>query len=128
VGEASEPASASVDLRATLSRSPGHWALLGIDVVGTFVFGGLGVLTVVLSSDVYGAGDAGTGYLNAAIGVGGVLAGLFVGALALRPSLGPPLVLGATMIGLGVVVLGAVNTLAIGVAMAVTATGNSSSR
>ena len=36
------------------------------------IYGGVGVLTVVLAVDVLNAGDAATGYLNAAIGIGGV--------------------------------------------------------
>ncbi len=49
-----------------------------------FVFGGLGVLTVVLAVDVFQVGDAGTGLLNSAIGVGGVVGALVAGALVLR--------------------------------------------
>src|SRR5206468_1307560 len=37
-----------------------------VDVVGAFVFGGIGVLTVVLATTTYGSGEAGTGYLNGA--------------------------------------------------------------
>jgi MFS family permease len=71
---------------------------------------------------VLGAGEAGTGYLNAAIGVGGVIGAIGAGALVLRPSLGPPLLVGSIGLGLGVIVLGAVNAFAIAlIAMAVTA-------
>jgi MFS family permease len=55
-----------------------------LDSTTSIVGGGLGVLTVVIAIDVLGAGDAGTGYLNAAIGVGGVVAGIAGGALLAR--------------------------------------------
>src|SRR5688500_8641332 len=47
-----------------------------LDSTTSIVGGGLGVLTVVLAVDVLRAGEAGTGYLNAATGVGGVIAGV----------------------------------------------------
>ena len=77
-----------------------------IDVVGSFVFGGVGVLTVILATTTYGSGEAGTGYLNAAIGVGGLVGALLSGALVLRPRLGSTLVVGAVAMGVGLVLLG----------------------
>jgi MFS family permease len=71
-----------------------------------FVFGGLGVLTVVLAVDVYKVGEPGTGLLNSAIGVGGVVGALVAGALVLRRRLGPPLVVGAILMMVGLIVLG----------------------
>ncbi len=62
-----------------------------IDLVGSVAGGGLGVLTVVIAVGSLGAGDAGTGFLNAGIGIGGLvgalLAGVFV--LAAEPCRGP---------------------------------------
>ena len=55
--------------------------LLIIAAVGNFVYGGLAILTVVLATDVYRGGDSATGYLNAAIGVGGVLGAIASGPL-----------------------------------------------
>jgi MFS family permease len=96
-----------------------------IDVVAGFAFGGLGVLTVILASDVFGSGDEATGYLNAAIGVGGLLGAVGSGALVLRPRLGPPLIAGATLLGAGLIAVGAVRSLGPAmVAMAMTSGGS----
>ncbi len=77
-----------------------------INLVGGFVFGGLGVLTVVIAVDVLQQGDAATGYLNAAVGIGGLLGAIGSGVLVLRRRLGPPLVAGGLVLALGLVVLG----------------------
>jgi MFS family permease len=96
-----------------------------LDVVGGFAFGGLGVLTVLLASDQLGAGEEVTGYLNAAIGVGGLIGAVGSGALVLRPSLAGPLLGGAVLLGIGLAVLGAADVVALAlVAMAATATGS----
>lgn len=97
-------------------------ALLNIAV--GFVFGGLGVITVVLAVDVYHVGEAGTGILNSAIGVGGVVGALVAGALVLRRRLGPPLLAGAALLAVGLVVLGQVDTFTLALlGMAVAAGG-----
>jgi MFS family permease len=83
-------------------------ALVAVSIVGGFVFGGLGVMTVVLAVDVFATGEAGTGFLNSAIGVGGVLGALTGGVLVLRRRLGPPLVGGSLVIGAGIALLGVV--------------------
>ena len=64
-----------------------------LDASTSFVGGGLGVLTVVIAIDVLGAGEAGTGWLQAATGVGGVVAGVAGGALLAR-RLSVPLLIG----------------------------------
>ena len=93
-----------------------------LDSATSLVGGGLGVLTVILAIDVLGAGEAGTGYLNAAVGVGGVVAGVVGGALLAR-RLRVPLRLGGAVGGLGLAALGLTDALpaamlAIGVAVA----------
>jgi MFS family permease len=85
--------------------------LLLIDVVTGAVFGGLSVLTVVLAIDVLGAGEAATGTLNAAIGVGGLIGAAGAGALVLRRSLAAPLVGGGLALAAGVAVLGFLHDL-----------------
>ncbi len=98
--------------------------LIGIGlltVADSFVFGGLGVMTVVLAVDVLGAGEAGTGLLNSAIGVGGVVGALVAGVLVLRRKLGPPLLVGALILGAGVALLGGTNSLAFALAALVIA-------
>ena len=71
-----------------------------LDSTTSIVGGGVGVLTVVIAVDVLNAGEAGTGYLNAATGVGGVVAGIVAGAMLAR-RLGVPLVLGGMFGGIG---------------------------
>ena len=103
--------------------------LATVDVVSSFAFGGVAVLTVVLAANVYGAGEAGTGGLNAAIGVGGILGAIVAGALVLRPGLGPVLVAGGLVTAAGVAILGLTEAFAIAlVALLIASTGASSSR
>ena len=83
-----------------------------LNTVAGFAFGGLSVLTVVLASKAFGSGEEATGYLNAAIGVGGLLGAVASGALVLRSRLGPPLMLGAILLGTGLVGLGQIGALA----------------
>ena len=71
-----------------------------LDAATSFVSGGLGVLTVVIAIDVLGAGEAGTGWLQAATGVGGVVAGVAGGALLAR-RLSVPLLIGGVVGGIG---------------------------
>jgi MFS family permease len=83
-----------------------------IDTIGSFVFGGVGVLTVYLATTTYGAGDAGTGYLNGAMGVGGLIGAVLSGALVLRPRLGAIVIVGGVLTGVGLIAMGAVRDLA----------------
>ena len=109
---------------------PGGWRALArmmigpivLDGAASFVVGGVGVLTVLLAVDVLDAGEAGTGFLQAATGVGGVVAGVAGGALLAR-RLEVPLVVGGVVSGVGLAWLGLSGTLlpamlAIGVATA----------
>lgn len=105
-----EPRSAREDAGAP---PPVRWrslagTLLGpfaLDASTSFVSGGVSVLTVILAVDVLGAGEAGTGYLNAAVGVGGVVAGIAGGSLLARP-LRVPLLAGGLIGGAGLAGLG----------------------
>ena len=71
-----------------------------LDSTVSLVGGGIGVMTVVIAVDVLRAGEAATGYLNAAIGVGGVIAGVAAGGLLAR-RLGVPLAIGGGVGGAG---------------------------
>ena len=89
-------------------------AVGGVTLVSSvtwFVFGGVGILIVVIATDVFNGGDAATGYLNGAIGIGGTIGALLAGALVLRPRLGRPLLLGAFAFGAATLLLGVANTL-----------------
>jgi len=131
-----EPASGAETADGGAGRRPGWLAVVRpharplaglavIDVAAGFVFGGLGVLTVVLAVGQLGAGEEGTGYLNAAIGVGGVIGALGSGAFVVRPGLRVPLVVGSVLLAVGVGFLGLTHSLAPAlVAMAVAEAGS----
>jgi len=74
---------------------------------GHLLVGGIPVLTVLLATDVLHAGEAATGLLNTAIGIGGVTGAIVSGALVLRRRLAPALTLGVLSIAGGLVVMGA---------------------
>jgi MFS family permease len=82
-----------------------------IQFLAGFLGGGLQVLTTVLAIHVLNAGDAANGYLNAAIGIGGLLGAIASGVLVLRRGLGAPLVIGTIVLAAGMVVLGLIPNL-----------------
>jgi MFS family permease len=95
------------------------------DITAAFAFGGLGILTVVLAVEQLGAGEEGTGYLNAAIGVGAVVGAIVSGAIVLRSGLRAPLIAGSLVLGAGLAALGVAPGLALAlVAMAVASGGS----
>lgn len=95
------------------------------DVTVAFAFGGLGILTVVLAVEQLGAGEEGTGYLNAGIGVGAVLGAVASGVLVVRSDLRANLLVGTLVFGAGLAVLGLVPSLAVAfLAMAVASAGS----
>jgi len=77
-----------------------------INLVDGFVSGGLAVLTVIIAVEVLGAGDAGTGWLNAAIGLGGLLGALVAGPITMGRRLEVPLAVGGVTLGVGVILVG----------------------
>lgn len=97
--------------------------LVSLDLVSGFMFGGISVLTVLLAVDRLGAGEEATGFLNAAIGVGGVIGAVGSGAIVLRPNLGPPLLVGAGVLGVGFIILGAVDVLSLSLVAMVVVSG-----
>ena len=125
VAQQSEKSEAVVEAAPRPSYRRPLVGLAVLNVATGFVFGGLGVLTVVLALDTFHVGDAGTGLLNSAIGVGGVVGTLVAGVLVLSRRLAPPLVIGALLLAGGLVVLGGVGSFAIAlVAMAVASAGS----
>lgn len=77
-----------------------------INLVDGFVSGGLAVLTVVIAFEVLGTGDAGTGWLNAAIGLGGLIGALLAGPITMGRRLEVPLAVGGVTLGVGVILVG----------------------
>ena len=89
------------------------------------VFGGLGVMTVVLAGAQLGADQAATGLLNAAIGIGGILGAIGSSAFVVRPGLRIPLVGGSIALAIGMAMLGVFGSLGPAlVAMALASAGN----
>jgi MFS family permease len=106
-GSAEQPAAGKI---ATDPAAPGWRAMVGLirgpivlDAASSLSGGAIAVVTVMIAVDVLHAGEAATGYLNAAIGVGGIFASLVAGILTLRRLTWPLLVasiLGAITMGL----------------------------
>ena len=84
-----------------------------VNSAGSLAFGGVSIATVVIAYDVLHGGEEATGYLNAAIGVGGLAGALISGALILRRSLAQPLLAGALAFAAGLAVLGLVPILGV---------------
>src|SRR3954469_7074026 len=115
-------APAAPDLRSVRRPLVG---LTLLNVATGFVFGGIGVMTVILATGVLKIGEAGTGLLNSAIGVGGVLGALVAGVLVLRRRLGPPLVVGAALMMVGLIILGQVQLFTVALIAIALAAGSS---
>ncbi|HEV7200168.1 MAG TPA: MFS transporter [Candidatus Limnocylindria bacterium] len=93
-----------------------------INLVDGFVSGGLAVLTVVIAIEVLGSGDAGTGWLNAAIGLGGLIGAVLAGPMTLRRRLDIPLAVGGVTLGVGVILVGQSGVLLAAIAAMAVAT------
>jgi predicted MFS family arabinose efflux permease len=87
---------------------PAGYVVLGF--AQTFVRGALLVLLVVVALDVLSLGSGAVGWLNAAIGAGGLVGGVLAARLARLSRLGRLFVLGVTLWGLPLVALGATST------------------
>nr|MBA2374101.1 MFS transporter [Chloroflexota bacterium] len=95
------------------------------DVTAAFAFGGLGILTVLLAVERLGAGEEGTGYLNAGIGVGAVVGAVVSSVLVVNSGLRAIMLVGTLVFAAGLAVLGLVPSLAVAfVAMAVASAGS----
>lgn len=95
-------------------------ALGALDSLTSAVFGGLGVLTVILATDALHASDDATGALNAALGVGGMVGAVLAGVLVVRGRLAPSLLGGAVVLaaGLAILAVAAQAGLGLGIALA----------
>src|SRR5207342_669132 len=90
-----------------IRRLPG---IIVLDTATSFAGGALGVLTVIIAVDSLGAGEAATGLLNAATGIGGIAAGLAAGWIVLR-RLDVGIVAGSIIAAVGLLVLGTTRDL-----------------
>ena len=107
--QATRPVPGEVETTVSVARPVS--GILLVRFVDGFIGGGIAVTTVILAVEILEAGEAATGYLNAAIGVGGLIGAVVSGVLVLRRRLGLPLFLGAVALGLGAVVVGMSTTL-----------------
>jgi MFS family permease len=110
----------------TLARSPSLGVLVLLLTAQMAMFGAVQVFIVVTAIDLLDLGDAGVGYLNAAIGIGAFVGA--VGALTLTGAkrLSPAFLVGLVATGLPLVALGLWQEVSIAVAVfAVMGIGNS---
>jgi hypothetical protein len=93
----------------------GEWGALALLLVMAtrFVIGGaLDILGISFSEDVLGRGPGGAGLLIGAIGIGGLVGALVAGPLAMRRRLVPVIGLGGLLQGLGLAAVALVSVLA----------------
>ena len=120
---AATTASVPVSARSQLQIRPLAGFTL-VQLIAGFLGGGFQVITVILAIDILKAGEEANGYLNAAIGIGGLVGAITAGSLVLRRGLGMPLLIGAVVMGVGTIALGAANDLSIAlIAIGVSAAG-----
>ncbi|HET7703504.1 MAG TPA: MFS transporter [Candidatus Limnocylindrales bacterium] len=100
--------SGPVDPRPTVRPLVRPLAGIGLlHFAGYAIAGGIPVLTVLLATETLRAGEAATGLLNTAIGIGGVTGAVVSGALVLRRRLAPALAMGVLAMAAGMALLGA---------------------
>ena len=90
----------------TIARDPRLRLIVGLYGAQTLVAGSLNVLIVVSALELFDLGEAGIGFLNSAVGVGGLIGGF--GALVLlgRNRLGSDFAVGLVLWGLPILLVG----------------------
>lgn len=81
--------------------------LVGLFAAQTFVVGALNVLVVVASLELLDLGNAGVGFLNSALGIGGLVGALAAAALVSRGRLAAIFGLGILLWGVPIALIGA---------------------
>ena len=81
--------------------------VIGLYGLQTLAAGALNVLVVVIALEVLDLGKAGIGFLNSAIGVGGLLGGVAAVALVAHPRLASAFGLGLMLVGVPIALLAA---------------------
>ena len=107
-------------------RDHPHAALmLGLFGLQTLVRGLLSVLLVVVAIELLAIGEEGVGFLNAAIGAGGLVGAVSAVTLVGRSRLTPPILAGLLMWGLPILFMGLVPAVAVAfAALALLGAGN----
>jgi len=109
----------------TIARDARLRLLIGLYGVQTFVHGLLNVLLVVIALKLLGLGEGGVGYLNSAVGIGGVIGALFALMLVGRRRLAGAFGLGIVAWGVPIALIGIwANSIAAFVFLAVLGIGN----
>ncbi len=96
-------------LGATKPREARYRGALPFVIIGgaqQVVIGALDVLIVLLAIGELGLGDAGAAYLNAALGLGGVLGGLAAAGMVGRARLTPTLAVGVALRSVSLILIG----------------------
>lgn len=91
---------------ATLRRSPGPRTIVALIAAGGVIEGALDVFIVVLALDLLAAGETGVGFLNSAVGAGGLIGAAAAVALVGRARLARPFALGLLLWGVPMAVVG----------------------
>ena len=115
MAERAEGASLTAEVKASVAavwRVPAARTLVGVVASQYILVGALDVLYVVLAITTLGMGEAGSGYLNAAFGAGGLIGVAVTAALVARRRLAPALVAGIVTAAAALAVLGVFPTVA----------------
>jgi len=100
--------------------------LSGLYTAQTLVAGALEVLIVVIAFELLGTGEGGIGYLNAAVGAGGLVGGFVALVLASRHRLASDFGLGIVLFGLPLALIAVFDSMPVAlVGLAVIGLGNS---
>ncbi len=118
-------AEATAGVKAILGTSDLR-LLTGLYTAQTLVAGALQVLIVVIAFDLLGTGEGGIGYLNAAVGAGGLVGGFVALVLATRKRLASDFGLGVSLFGVPLALIAVFDSMPIAlVGLAVIGLGNS---
>jgi MFS family permease len=98
---------------ATIGRDPNLRVIVGLYGAQTLVAGALNVLIVVASLELLDLGEAGIGFLNSAIGIGGLFGGFAAMALLGRNKLASDFAVGLVLWGVPIMLVGAVPEAAV---------------
>jgi MFS family permease len=93
---------------ATIGRDARLRLIVGLYGAQTLVAGALNVLIVIVSLELLDMGEAGIGFLNSAIGVGGLIGGFAAMALLTRNKLASDFAVGLVLWGLPIALIGVV--------------------